>query len=35
MNDAKRFDALVRNIVGKRLTWKELTGKVEEKQTAS
>jgi transposase-like protein len=35
MNDADRFDALVRNIVGKRLTWKELTGKVEEKQAAS
>jgi hypothetical protein len=26
--DAGRFDTLVRNIVGKRLTYKELTGKV-------
>ncbi len=30
MTDADRFDAVVRNIVGKRLTWKELTGKVGE-----
>jgi hypothetical protein len=34
MNDAKRFDALVGNIVGKRLTYKELTGKVGEKPEA-
>jgi len=32
MNDADRFSALVRNIVGKRLTYAELTGKVVEKQ---
>jgi transposase-like protein len=31
LTDAARFDALVGNIVGKRLTWKELTGKVGEK----
>jgi transposase-like protein len=34
MNDAKRFDALVGNIVGKRLTYKELTGKVGERPEA-
>ncbi len=30
MNDAERFDLAVRQIVGKRLTYKELTGKVGE-----
>jgi len=30
MTDAERFDIAVRQIVGKRLTYKELTGKVEE-----
>jgi hypothetical protein len=28
MNDAERFDAVVKQIVGKRLTYAELTGKV-------
>jgi len=32
MNDSDRFDLAVRQIVGKRLTWAEVTGKVEEKQ---
>ena len=27
MNDADRFDLAIRQVVGKRLTWKELTGK--------
>jgi hypothetical protein len=27
MNDGQRFDLAVRQIVGKRLTWNELTGK--------
>ena len=31
MNDSDRFDLVVRQIVGKRLTWAEVTGKVEEK----
>ena len=35
LTDATRFDALVGNIVGKRLTWKELTGKVPEKQAVN
>lgn len=35
LTDADRFDALVGNIVGKRLTWKELTGKVGEKQAVN
>jgi transposase-like protein len=30
MNDSDRFDLGVRQIVGKRLTWAEVTGKVEE-----
>jgi hypothetical protein len=30
LNDADRLDAAVRQIVGKRLTYKELTGKEEE-----
>jgi len=33
MNDSDRFDLAVRQIVGKRLTWAEVTGKVEEKPT--
>ncbi len=33
LNDADRFDAAVRQIVGKRLTYTELTGKDEERQT--
>jgi transposase-like protein len=32
MNDSDRFDLAVRHIVGKRLTWAEVTGKVGEKQ---
>ena len=32
MNDAERFSYLCRKIVGKRLTYDELTGKVGEKQ---
>jgi hypothetical protein len=32
LNDADRFDAAVRQIVGKRLTYAELTGKDEERQ---
>ncbi|MGH2567716.1 MAG: IS1595 family transposase [Bacteroidota bacterium] len=31
MNDSDRFDLAVRQIVGKRLTWAEVTGKVGEK----
>jgi transposase-like protein len=31
MDDSDRFDLAVRQIVGKRLTWAEVTGKVEEK----
>jgi hypothetical protein len=27
MDDGDRFDAVVRRIVGKRLTWNDLTGK--------
>jgi transposase-like protein len=33
LNDADRFDAAVRQIVGKRLTYKELTGKTETPET--
>jgi hypothetical protein len=29
MNDGDRFHMVVREIVGKRLTWDQLTGKVE------
>ena len=29
MNDADRFTAIMRQIVGKRLTYKELTGKLD------
>jgi hypothetical protein len=32
MNDSDRFDLAVRQIVGKRLTWAEVTGKVPECQ---
>jgi hypothetical protein len=32
MNDSDRFDLAVRQIVGKRLTWAEVTGKVAECQ---
>jgi hypothetical protein len=35
MNDAQRFSYLVRKIVGKRLTYAELTGKVGETQTTT
>ncbi|HTU46302.1 MAG TPA: IS1595 family transposase [Bryobacteraceae bacterium] len=35
MNDSDRFDLAVRQIVGKRLTWAEVTGNVEEKQTVN
>ncbi len=31
LNDSDRFDLAVRQILGKRLTWAEVTGKVEEK----
>jgi hypothetical protein len=31
LTDGDRFDLAVRQIVGKRLTWAEVTGKVEEK----
>lgn len=34
MDDAERFDAAVRQVVGKRLTWDELTGNVESEQSA-
>ena len=34
MNDSDRFDLAVRQIVGKRLTWAEVTGKVGEKPEA-
>jgi hypothetical protein len=30
MNDGDRFDIVVREIVGKRLTWNQLTGKAED-----
>jgi transposase-like protein len=33
MNDGERFDIIVRQIVGKRLTWDQLTGKQPEEQT--
>jgi hypothetical protein len=29
MNDGDRFNMVVREIVGKRLTWDQLTGKIE------
>jgi hypothetical protein len=32
LNGGQRFDIAVRQIVGKRLTWDQLTGKVEQKQ---
>jgi hypothetical protein len=32
MNDGERFDLAVRQIVGKRVTWNELTGKEPEIQ---
>jgi hypothetical protein len=32
MNDADRFDLAIRQVVGKRLTWKELTGKESQTQ---
>ncbi len=35
MNDSDRFDLAVRQIVGKRLTWSEVTGKVGKKPAAS
>ena len=34
MSDSDRFDVAVRQVVGKRLTWAEVTGKVGEKQAA-
>ena len=33
MNDGQRFDLAVRQIVGKRLTWDQLTGKTQEAGT--
>ena len=33
MDDGDRFDAVVRRIVGKRLTWDELTGKTPNLET--
>jgi len=35
LNDADRFDAAVRQIVGKRLTYKELTGKTDAARNAT
>ena len=35
MDDSESFDLAVRQIVGKRLTWVELTGKVGEKPAAN
>jgi transposase-like protein len=35
MSDSDRFDLAIRQIVGKRLTWAEVTGKVGEKQGTS
>lgn len=35
MNDSDRFDLAVRQIVGRRLTWKEVTGKVGKQQGAA
>ena len=35
MNDSDRFDLAVRRVVGKRLTWAEVTGKVGEKQATA
>ena len=34
MNDGDRFDVAVRQVVGKRLTWAEVTGKEPKKQAA-
>jgi hypothetical protein len=33
LNDGQRFDMAVRQIVGKRLTWDQLTGKTDEAET--
>jgi hypothetical protein len=33
MEDGERFDIAVRHIVGKRLTWDQLTGKIADSQT--
>ena len=35
MNDGDRFDIVVRQIVGKRLTWDQLTGKTGEQETCA
>jgi hypothetical protein len=35
MNDGERFDIVVRQIVGKRLTWDQLTGKESDSTLAS
>ena len=35
LTDADRFDAVLRNLVGKRLTYKELTGKEGEARRSS
>lgn len=35
LTDSDRFDLAVRQIIGKRLTWAEVTGKVSEKQEAN
>ena len=35
MNDGERFDIAVRHIVGKRLTWDQLTGKQPDYATCS
>jgi transposase-like protein len=35
MSDGDRFSAAVRQVVGRRLTWAEVTGKVGEKQAAT
>jgi hypothetical protein len=35
MSDGDRFDIMVRQIVGKRLTWVQLTGKIGESETRS
>jgi hypothetical protein len=34
MNDGDRFNIVVREIVGKRLTWDQLTGKVADERAA-
>jgi hypothetical protein len=33
MNDSERFDILVRQIIGKRITWNQLTGKLPDAAT--